>query len=496
VIITNADTNELLSKLLRYYGVANAWIGAEDKNRSGNFNSVYLSRFRWRDNSEITYSNWAAGQPDNKFSGADIGDISIYGEHWAAMRTDGYWHDTGINSSFHSLVQFDGKLACVSGKDAIDSNSSLAQEVCNNGTTCVACVDLNADFENFDTSIFKKCLEGGVFDPAIGTGSTSKKQSVCPVTSQQCNISEECPTAPVKVDINRTIMQCTYTKPETDCAAGYADVNGVCTARLKRDAHCPSGNHACVQTNPSEDKYYCSLTECADIADSNSFIDDDDEYTGDQSDSGFDAEGNCIGQIYLFSGENKQCRLRSIKNPLVNCCQSNSAWKPRFRCNDAGQMYDDAEKCGEICSKPCDLLKKQPPNLEMNILGIKLDLCKSEEKELAFRRSMFPSGGNCAYIGNRCTKRWNLGFKKICVQRKETYCCYQTPLAKIVVEAAHKQLGISWGSAGSPNCRGITPEEFSQVNLDQVDFSAWIESYVIPAIGNQAADMLERMQLP
>jgi conjugal transfer mating pair stabilization protein TraN len=133
----------------------------------------------------------------------------------------------------------------------------------------------------------------------------------------------------------------------------------------------------------------------------------------------------------------------------------------------------------------------------MDILGIvKLDICKAEEKELAFRRSMFPSGGNCKYIGSRCSERWKFGFGSICVQRKETYCCFQTPLAKTVMDAAHEQLGISWGSAGSPNCRGITPEEFAKINLDQVDFTAWIESYVTPAVGNQASDLLERMQLP
>jgi conjugal transfer mating pair stabilization protein TraN len=225
-------------------------------------------------------------------------------------------------------------------------------------------------------------------------------------------------------------------------------------------------------------------------------VDDEAGDSNDQIDAGFDAEGNCIGQIYLFSGENKQCRLQSIKNPFMSCCQSNSSWKPRFRCNDVGTMYDDAKRCGEICGKPCDLLKSQPPDLEMDILGIPLDVCKAEEKELSFRRSMFPQGGNCKYIGERCTERWKFGFGSICVQRKETYCCYQTPLAKTVMEAAHDQLGISWGSAGSPNCRGITPEEFSQVNLDQVDFSAWIEGYVLPAVGNQAANLLEKMQLP
>lgn len=507
-IIANADTNSLLSKLLRYYKITNAWIGASDSSRSGNYNSVNTSRFQWRDNSAVTYSNWEAGQPDNKLENSDIGNTGIYGEHWALMRSNGSWHDTGARGAatdnykekYHSLVQFDSKLACVSGKDAGDSNSALAQEVCGNSRSCIACVDPNADLESFDSGIFKKCIEGAVFDSVTGVGNLAFKSHICPVDSKQCGINEDCPPVPTgaNLSIDRPNMQCRYSKitPQTACTNGYIEINGICTARLKREAVCPYGNYSCIQPDKNVDKFYCSPTSCADITNPGSFVDDEDSnYEGDQEDSGFDDEGNCLGQIYLFSGENKQCRLRSVKNPLANCCQSNNAWKPRFRCNDTGTLYEDAEKCGEICGKPCDLLKDQPPDLKSDILGIPLDLCKGEEKELAFRRSMFPQGGNCQYIGTRCTERWKFGFGSVCVQKKETYCCFQTPLAKIVMQAAHQQLGISWGSAKSPNCRGITPEEFSRLNLDQVDFTAWIESYVMPTMGKQTSDLMKKMQV-
>jgi hypothetical protein len=181
---------------------------------------------------------------------------------------------------------------------------------------------------------------------------------------------------------------------------------------------------------------------------------------------------------------------------LGSCCRSNNAWKPRFRCNDQGQTYDDAARCGELCGQPCDLLKDSPPDLKINILlGLTtLDICNAQEKELAFKRSMFPNGGSCRYMGKRCTERWKLGFTNICVQEKETYCCFDSPLAKIIIEAAHEQLNIPWGSAGSPNCAGLKPEEFQKLNLDNVDFSTWIDNYVTPAVGVQMQNAMEGLK--
>jgi hypothetical protein len=53
---------------------------------------------------------------------------------------------------------------------------------------------------------------------------------------------------------------------------------------------------------------------------------------------------------------------------------------------------------------------------------------------------------------------------------------------------------MSWGSAGSPNCRGLTPEQFQKLNLDDVDFSTWIDNYVMPAVGSQMQKVIQGME--
>jgi hypothetical protein len=225
------------------------------------------------------------------------------------------------------------------------------------------------------------------------------------------------------------------------------------------------------------------------------FVPEPDDYEDVKDDGAKDADGNCLGQIQLFSGVRQECRYVSAKTGFFNCCESNNAWKTQFYCPADTNMiplrYEDAAKCGEICGKPCELVKKAPPDLE-NFFG--LFKCKAEEKQLAFKRSMFPDDGGCRYIGKRCSERWKLGRMNVCVQEKGTYCCFDSPLAKIIIEAAHVQLNIPWGSANSPNCSGLTPEQFQKLNLDDVDFSNWIDNYVTPAVTTQMQKAMEGLQ--
>ena len=46
--------------------------------------------------------------------------------------------------------------------------------------------------------------------------------------------------------------------------------------------------------------------------------------------------------------------------------------------------------------------------------------------------------------------------KKFPRERKQTYCCYNSRLAKIINVEGRRQLGKGWGSAKSPDCSGFT----------------------------------------
>jgi len=72
------------------------------------------------------------------------------------------------------------------------------------------------------------------------------------------------------------------------------------------------------------------------------------------------------------------------------------------------------------------------------------------------------------------------------VQKKKTYCCFGSPLARIAAEQGRIQLGFDFGTAKSPNCRGFTPEEFQKLDFSKIDFSEWLETYVQPEIMGQS----------
>ncbi|CAH2605790.1 Conjugal transfer mating pair stabilization protein TraN (plasmid) [Rhodovastum atsumiense] len=92
--------------------------------------------------------------------------------------------------------------------------------------------------------------------------------------------------------------------------------------------------------------------------------------------------------------------------------------------------------------------------------------CETSEYELDTKRQL----KECHYVGSYCATDV-LG---LCVERKQSYCCFNTPLARIMQEQARSQLGISWGTAKAPHCDGLTLAQFSAVDWDRVDLSEWI----------------------
>ncbi|MEM4134382.1 MAG: conjugal transfer protein TraN [Candidatus Micrarchaeia archaeon] len=86
--------------------------------------------------------------------------------------------------------------------------------------------------------------------------------------------------------------------------------------------------------------------------------------------------------------------------------------------------------------------------------------------------------GRCHEIGEKCIKKiLFIG----CVQKAKIYCCFNSKLARIVHEQGRPQLTTdisNWGSPGSPNCRGFTPEEFAALDFDKIDLSEYINDIV------------------
>jgi conjugal transfer mating pair stabilization protein TraN len=96
--------------------------------------------------------------------------------------------------------------------------------------------------------------------------------------------------------------------------------------------------------------------------------------------------------------------------------------------------------------------------------------CKEHEKLLAKKREK----QHTHYIGNFCSKKLRLGFAKICIQKSDSYCVFNSSLGRIIQEQGREQLDISWGSPDNPQCRGFTPEEFQKIDFSKIDLTEFV----------------------
>lgn len=98
--------------------------------------------------------------------------------------------------------------------------------------------------------------------------------------------------------------------------------------------------------------------------------------------------------------------------------------------------------------------------------------CTEDELKLTSMRDV----GNCHYIGSYCAQK-RLG---LCVKKMRSYCCFSSPLSRIVQEQVRKQGDMiggefaGFGSAKNPQCAGIPIEKIGLIDWDRIDLSEWI----------------------
>jgi len=240
----------------------------------------------------------------------------------------------------------------------------------------------------------------------------------------------------------------TYTQ-KADCwsyqdtyVVGNNDSSGDC-AEYSKNANCTVASHSCTDSaagkctedtityqcetkNSSMGKicggqYFCQTGDCQD--------------TQGNGDSGFaqsvselaalasaadDVKGDSM-TVHAFTGDPVSCRKAMAG--FSDCCK-NSGW---------GQ-------------------------------SVALAHCNSQEKAIGKAKAK----KIVVKIGTTCAKKVLGG----CIQKKEVYCQFQGKLAKIIQEQGRKgQLGISFGSAKHPDCRGVTVDELQKINFDKIDYS-------------------------
>ncbi len=173
-----------------------------------------------------------------------------------------------------------------------------------------------------------------------------------------------------------------------------------------------------------DNKWQCSPFPC--LGGNDVVPEGDVEGSSDKNNNGWDENGNCNGQIYIFNGKDRRCRSWDMFFGLAGggCCDKNKVFMGLVACKENEKL-----------------------------------LAKQNKAEL------------CTELGEYCSKKIKLGFAKICVQKSKGHCCFGSKLARFVHEQGRSQLGISWGTAENPQCRGFTPEEFQKLDFSKIDLT-------------------------
>lgn len=91
--------------------------------------------------------------------------------------------------------------------------------------------------------------------------------------------------------------------------------------------------------------------------------------------------------------------------------------------------------------------------------------CSAKEKELALKNK----GKLCHFVGAWRGK----GLERFIT--KKSFCCFHSPLARIIQEQGRVQLGIGWGGSKNPDCRALTLSEIQKIDFSKIDFGEMYE---------------------
>ena len=112
--------------------------------------------------------------------------------------------------------------------------------------------------------------------------------------------------------------------------------------------------------------------------------------------------------------------------------------------------------------------------------------CEEAEKVLAMKRD----ARLCHGVGSFCSKR--IGLVKVCVEKTETYCCFNSRLARIINEQGRAQIGRGWGSAENPDCGGFSLAQLQSLDFSRMDLAEFYAE-IVPTLPDAEA-MRARVQ--
>ncbi|MPQ55124.1 conjugal transfer protein TraN [Duganella sp. FT27W] len=183
----------------------------------------------------------------------------------------------------------------------------------------------------------------------------------------------------------------------------------------------------------------------------------------------------------VFKGHDSRCAKSALKNCCKDASKSGKDLTNLALAGGSAYAFDILSGGG---MKSTLVLGADPAALALVMSAMvvqEMQGCDKEDVLVALKRN----NRLCHHVGDYCSRRIRLGLARICVQRKETHCCFNSKISRLINEAARMQLpGLGWGTPEAPSCQGITIAQFQAIDLSTVDFSDFYAD-IVPTAPNE-----------
>ncbi|HGD2626299.1 TPA: type-F conjugative transfer system mating-pair stabilization protein TraN [Legionella pneumophila] len=266
-----------------------------------------------------------------------------------------------------------------------------------------------------------------------------------------CHVSE--PLSCVEPNQTRVINEVPFTRSCWKERASYScggQGENTCDS-LSLDG-CEQSASVCIKETEGgcltyQQTYQCPLNQCTD----NELICGQDAFC---------LEGDCSTHTYNPSDENEFKRAMSSLSAVADASKT-------FDGNANYLFQGQKMECSDLMLNVANCCRDEGWGIDLNLAH-----CSDEEKKLGTNRE----NKLAVSTGRYCYKRKKFPGGSVCVEHHQTFCVFQSKLARIVQEQGRRnQLGISFGYGQYSNCSGITPQQMQLIRFEAIDFSEMYE---------------------
>lgn len=406
----------------------------------------------------------------------------------------------GPTTMFRTIVH--AKYLCttgslVNGSCVVNNNAGAVQLTCPTGTV----IENGQCKQTSITNLNYLCSMGSL------------------VNGTQCHVVSD--AGPVQAVCNAGyIIQNGQCVKSSTSATQYSCTNGTLAGTAcvwnTSENYCPIGaDQSCLNNNGGAS---CSPNKCIDITANKPVDEGNIDGTMLVDDGKKNDEGVCMDQLFIFGGRAQDCKLAGIDTAFQNCCKSQgkvftdsvgALGSLSTAASTVSKLYGAAQEAytyytvamqatGDVAVASsmaaqgfadAMVVAFNPATFAISVgMYFAMDYLMKACDQTSMETAMAAGSGFCHEVGTYCKKKIPL---LGCVQKATSYCCFNSKLARIIHEQGRPQLTNfnGWGDAGSPQCRGFSPDEFQAVDFSKIDLSEYVEDMVKKATNEIQSDV-------